>query len=229
MAKFTDWKNEANGFLVKGMAASVIIVMFLLLMMPRFEAKANEDELDESSQVSEHIEFEMPQDEEEEIIEEEPEEDIIEDQVTETEDIDLDIEGMDIEEFEQADKATTIKSSDELGFDGVSFSNVDDASTNTPFVTYAEMPVPIKRVKPIFPDIAKSQNVQGLLILEVWVRTDGTVGNVKVVKSLQDLPGGLDDAAVDAMWQWTFKPAKSGGQPIACWVKVPLNLELEEN
>ena len=225
-SKYTDWKTEANGYLVKGMAMSVVLVMFLLLVMPRFEGAGTEDEVKDEAQVSEHFEFEEIV-EEEEIIEEdvvEEEQDIIEDNI----EIDMNFDEIDIEAMENAEVRTTISATDEIMDLNISFSDIDDASVNQPYVVHEEMPTAIRQTRPIFPDIAKQNNVEGTVIVEAWVKVDGTVGNVRIIKSVQSIPGGLDDAAIKAVWQWTFEPAKSGGRPVACWVKIPLNLKLED-
>ncbi len=224
-SKFKDWKAEANGYLVKGMAMSVVLVMFILLVMPRFESSASEEEIKDNTQVSEHFEFEEVVEEEEIVEEEVPEE---EQSVIEEVEIDMNFDELDIESMENAEVRTTISATDELLDLGLSFSNIDDESINQPYVVHQEMPTPIRQTKVEFPDIAKQNNVEGTVILEAWVKVDGTVGNVRVIKSVQSIPGGLDDAAMKAVWQWTFEPAKSGGRPVACWVKIPLNLKLED-
>ena len=38
--------------------------------------------------------------------------------------------------------------------------------------------------------------------------------------------GGLDEAALKSVKQWTFSPAKSGGRPVACWVTFSVNFSL---
>ncbi|OQY40023.1 MAG: hypothetical protein B6226_00680 [Candidatus Cloacimonetes bacterium 4572_65] len=225
MAKrFIDWKTEANGYLVKGMALSVILVMFLLLMMPRFEATEDEDKMAEASQVSEHFEFEEIV-EEEEVIEEEPEEE--EEILNQDIEVDLDFDNISIDDMESATIVKTVSATDAIDFTSGLF-DTDDESAASVYVVHEEMPIPIKKIAPIFPDIAKQNNVSGTVMLEVWVKLDGTVGNVRVIKSVQDIPGGLDDAAVKALWKWKFEPAKSGGQPVACWVRIPLKLEYEK-
>lgn len=227
MAVNVDWKQESNGYLVKGMALSVVLAMFLLLVTPRVDTKAEEDVVDNSSEVSEHFEFEEQVEEEtveEEEIQEEEEEQVIDPNV----EVEINFDEMDLMSLEQATVVKTVKSTDAPVFNDLSFSNVDQESLNKPYVIHEEMPKPIKQVRPVFPDIAKQNNVSGTVLMEVWVKEDGTVGNVRVVTSVQNIPGGLDDCAVKAVWQWTFEPAKSGGKPIACWVKIPVVMKLEE-
>ena len=142
-SKYKDWKIEANGYLIKGMAMSVVLIMFLLLVMPRFESSETEDKIDDSAQVSEHFEFEEVV-EKEEVIEEEvieEEKDIIDDNV----EIDMNFDELDIEATESAVVRTTISATDELDLN-ISFSDVDETSEATPFVIHEDMPTIIKQI-----------------------------------------------------------------------------------
>jgi TonB family protein len=58
---------------------------------------------------------------------------------------------------------------------------------------------------PEYPDLARRLNLAGAVQLQVVVRADGTVKDVKVI-------GGhplLTDAAVKAVWEWKFRPGRS--------------------
>ena len=80
-----------------------------------------------------------------------------------------------------------------------------------------EPPRLIKEIKPDYPDEARRRNIEGEVVLEIVVRRDGSVGNVKV---LRGLPAGLNDRAVDAVRQWRFSPAKRLGTPVDVVVEV---------
>lgn len=69
------------------------------------------------------------------------------------------------------------------------------------------------------PDALRAK-VQGSVALEAVVRADGTVGDVRVVRSL-DRRYGLDDEAVKALKQWQFTPGQKDG------VAVPVVVEVE--
>jgi TonB family protein len=55
------------------------------------------------------------------------------------------------------------------------------------------------------------------------VRSDGMVGNVKV---MQGLGGGLDQRAIDAVRQWRFSPARRFGTPVDVMVEVAVEFKL---
>jgi TonB family protein len=59
--------------------------------------------------------------------------------------------------------------------------------------------------------------------MEIVVRRDGSVGDVKV---LQPLGGGLDERAVQAVRQWRFAPAQKQGVPVDVLVEVAMEFKL---
>jgi TonB family protein len=63
-----------------------------------------------------------------------------------------------------------------------------------PPITY---PVLVKNVAPVYPAAAKTAGLEGDVELEAIVKADGTIGDVRVIKSL-DAVMGCDDAAVAA-------------------------------
>jgi periplasmic protein TonB len=58
------------------------------------------------------------------------------------------------------------------------------------------------------------------------VLSDGTVGDVKVARSL-DTKYGLDQQALDAAKQWVFKPGTKDGEPVAVQVSLELTFALK--
>jgi TonB family protein len=76
--------------------------------------------------------------------------------------------------------------------------------------------------KPKYTPDGMRAKIQGIVELEIVVLANGTVGSVRVTKSL-DRASGLDDAAVEAAKKWKFIPGTKDGQPVA--TKVPMQLE----
>lgn len=76
----------------------------------------------------------------------------------------------------------------------------------------AEPPVLKKRVEPQYPAPARKAGLGGEVVLQVVVERDGTIGGVFAV---QEAPMGLTTAAVDAVRQWVYTPARLDGRPIA--------------
>ena len=90
----------------------------------------------------------------------------------------------------------------------------------------ATPPVPIRQVKPVYTGGALASKIQGSVMLEVEVLANGTVGNVKVIKSLDRIQG-LDLEAIRAARQWLFVPAKNAaGRPVDVIVQLILDFNL---
>jgi TonB family protein len=86
-------------------------------------------------------------------------------------------------------------------------------------------PTVVKQVQPRYTSQAMVSKISGLVVLEAVVRADGTVGAVRVVKSL-DARLGLDRAAIDAATQWMFKPGTRRGQAVDVIVTLILEFRL---
>ena len=95
----------------------------------------------------------------------------------------------------------------------------DDMPSEGEFVYYEDEPTPVTRVEPAYPEFAREAQIQGKVTLHVLVGKDGRVKNVKVIKGVT----GLNDAAVEAIKKWVFKPALSNNKPVAVWVEVPMD------
>ncbi len=83
----------------------------------------------------------------------------------------------------------------------------------------------LREVKPQYTADAMRAKVQGTVLLECVVLSDGTVGRVDVVKSL-DPTFGLDSEAVKAAKQWRFQPGTRFGEPVAVLVTIELTFTL---
>lgn len=88
-----------------------------------------------------------------------------------------------------------------------------------------ETPQPIHQVKPHYTPQAMRAKVQGAVRLEAVVLPDGTVGDVRVTKSLDPM-FGLDEEAMKAAREWRFIPGKRFGQPVAVLVVIELTFTL---
>jgi protein TonB len=78
----------------------------------------------------------------------------------------------------------------------------------------------IKAARPTYPPEAMRAKVQGRVLLEAVVQADGTVGEVRVMRSL-DRTFGVDAAAVKAVKEMRFAPATKDG------VAVPVLTSME--
>jgi bla regulator protein blaR1 len=81
-----------------------------------------------------------------------------------------------------------------------------------------------REVKPQYSERAKKEKVQGEVLMECVVKADGTVGDKKVVKSLDP---DLDQAALDAAAQWLFEPGTRDGKPVNVLVTIAMAFTLK--
>ena len=88
----------------------------------------------------------------------------------------------------------------------------------------AEAPVLVTRIDPRYPDFARRANLSGDVVLRLLIETDGKVSRVEVISGA---PGGMTEAASDAVRRWTYRPARSGGQPVAVWRVVRVHFSID--
>ena len=81
----------------------------------------------------------------------------------------------------------------------------------------------LHEVRPVYTEEARRLGIEGEVVLEIIVQSDGSVGNVRVVQGLQ---GGLDRRAIDAVRQWRFAPARRHGEPVDVVVEVAVEFKL---
>ncbi len=86
-----------------------------------------------------------------------------------------------------------------------------------------EPPQLVKEVRPLYTDEARRRAVTGDVVLEIVVRRDGTVGDVRVIRALGS---GLDQRAVAAVRQWRFTPARRQGAAVDVIVEVAVGFTL---
>jgi len=80
-----------------------------------------------------------------------------------------------------------------------------------------------REVKADYTEEARHRNIEGDVVLEIVVRSDGSVGSVKL---LQGLGAGLDQRASEAVRQWRFNPARRYGVPVDVIVEVAVEFKL---
>jgi TonB family protein len=86
-----------------------------------------------------------------------------------------------------------------------------------------EPPRLLREVKPDYTEEARRQGLEGEVVLEIVVRRDGTVGDVRL---LQGLGAGLNERAVQAVRQWRFAPARRLNAPVDVLVEVAVEFRL---
>lgn len=80
----------------------------------------------------------------------------------------------------------------------------------------------LRRVDPIYPELAKRARVEQIVMLEVSVDEEGNVANVRVIRG-HPL---LDQAAIDAVKQWKYSPTLLNGEPVPVIATVTVIFKL---
>ena len=81
----------------------------------------------------------------------------------------------------------------------------------------------LREVRANYTDEARKRAIEGDVVLEIVVKRDGSVGQVKVLHSLG---GGLEQRAVEAVRQWKFAPATRYGSAVDVVVEASVGFKL---
>lgn len=79
----------------------------------------------------------------------------------------------------------------------------------------------------IYPEKAKAEGIEGRVFITFTIEKDGSVSNVKILRSIG---GGCDEAAkevVEKMPKW--KPGTQRGKPVRVQFNLPIKFELEKD
>jgi len=85
-------------------------------------------------------------------------------------------------------------------------------------------PEVIEKVNPRYPEEARKAKIMGEVIVETVINEKGTVDDIQVVESPDEL---LSEAAVEAIRQWTFEPALCDGRPMGVYYNITLKFHLK--
>ncbi len=84
-------------------------------------------------------------------------------------------------------------------------------------------PMLLKKVEPKYSESARRAKIQGTVILAIEIWEDGRAHNIRVIKSLGY---GLDEEAIKAVAQWTFKPGAKDGRAVRVAAQVEVSFRL---
>lgn len=101
---------------------------------------------------------------------------------------------------------------------------IDEPDINA-FVAVEKLPIPIKQVKPMYPDIAQRSGMEGTVWVKILVDKEGNAKKAVIVKSDADI---FDEPALRAALQWKFIPAIMNNGPVTVWVAIPFRFRLQD-
>jgi len=85
-------------------------------------------------------------------------------------------------------------------------------------------PALLYRIEPQYTEDARAAKVEGTVLLNVIVGTDGLAHDISIVKGLDS---GLDLMAMQAIAKWRFQPGTLDGQPVAVRARIEVNFRLQ--
>lgn len=101
----------------------------------------------------------------------------------------------------------------------------DGAGSGTQSGVPVTPPSIVSYVEPDYPGRAMLDGTSGVVQVRITVNASGGVDAVSVSGSSGS--AALDQAAVDAVYRWTFSPAlDTHGQPMACTIYLPVNFKI---
>ena len=68
----------------------------------------------------------------------------------------------------------------------------------------------LEKTVPQYPAIARAARIQGTVVLQATIAKDGTIQNLRVING----PPMLQQAAMDAVRSWRYKPYSLNGEPV---------------
>jgi protein TonB len=85
----------------------------------------------------------------------------------------------------------------------------------------------LRNPAPPYPAIAKRLRIEGTVLVRVLVSPAGLPKKIELAHT-SGAPV-LDEAALKAVRDWAFVPARRGVEPVEAWVEIPINFHLRKN
>jgi len=86
-----------------------------------------------------------------------------------------------------------------------------------------QAPVALAQLPPDYPASLRRRGVAGEVLIRFVVDAQGRVRNAVVVRSTES---GFEQAALDAVARWRFKPGRKGGAAVNTRMEIPLEFRL---
>ena len=96
----------------------------------------------------------------------------------------------------------------------------------TEFVAVEQNPVVVKKVTPVYPELAQQTGLEATVVVRILVYKDGSVKDVIVVRP-SGTKVGFEESAIEAVKQWVFKPAIQNQKPVSVWMNYPIKFTIQ--
>jgi len=91
-----------------------------------------------------------------------------------------------------------------------------------PVMDYDRPPRPIRITQPRYPQEAFVKKVEGTVLVEILIDSEGRVVKARVIQSIPL----LDGAALETVYQWRFSPAMKNGRAVATVANAPVRFRI---
>lgn len=88
-------------------------------------------------------------------------------------------------------------------------------------------PMPVNKLPPIYPNALLSKGIGGRVLVSCVVDDSGRVVSTRIKESSGR--SELDNAAINAVSKWKFKPGTKAGRKVKSTCNVPFNFEVKKN
>jgi TonB family protein len=85
----------------------------------------------------------------------------------------------------------------------------------------------LTEMRPVYPDELQREGVEGMVVLDAVILTDGSLGNLRLANDLVEVDPRLVSAATEAVRFWRYQPTLLNGVPVEVVTTITLNFRLE--
>jgi TonB family protein len=82
----------------------------------------------------------------------------------------------------------------------------------------------VQTEEPVYPFAARHKGICGRVVVKVLVGTDGRISKPSILES--EPRGIFEQAVLEALQKWKFKPGIHHGRPVATWIVLPVRFKL---
>jgi TonB family protein len=109
------------------------------------------------------------------------------------------------------------------------FAGSDNSGESQTFQEYDKAPEPVGGFQSfieniVYPESAKKDEAEGTVIVSVVIEADGSVSHLEIAENARE---DLDQAAIEAVKQTQWLPAREDNEPLACKIFIPVQFKLK--
>lgn len=86
-------------------------------------------------------------------------------------------------------------------------------------------PVIMRHGKCRYPMAARSANIEAIVIVDIHINEEGHIIEAQIPRKIGY---ELEEAALEYIRKWTFRPAILNGKLIDVWIRIPISFKLQK-